>query len=100
VSRSHALSVYVRASVLTMTSSSQLEATYCDLEILDNSTPEVVELRQQRIERAMWINDRLIALGDGHEDEMEESEDEDEEDSDEEDEAERLAKRLGKQQIA
>ncbi|GAA5897915.1 hypothetical protein JCM8208_003191 [Rhodotorula glutinis] len=44
----------------------RLEATYCDLELLDNdSTPEVVELRSQRIERAVLINDALVALGDG-----------------------------------
>lgn len=77
----------------------QLEATYCDLEILDNSTPEVVELRNQRIERAMWINDRLIALGDGQQEDMDESDSEDVGDSDEEDEAGSLANRLSKQQI-
>ncbi|GAA5921697.1 hypothetical protein JCM3775_001771 [Rhodotorula graminis] len=44
----------------------RLEATYCDLELLDNdSTPEVVELKSQRIERAVLINDALVALGDG-----------------------------------
>lgn len=44
----------------------QLEATYCDLEHLDNtSSPEVIELRSQRIERALLINERLISLGDG-----------------------------------
>ncbi|GAA6060476.1 hypothetical protein JCM10212_007107 [Sporobolomyces blumeae] len=88
----------------------RLEATYCDLEILDNATPEVVELRSQRIERALWINERLTALGDGRssgpDDEADESEDEDEDrdrlhgiDSDEEDEAEKLAKRFGRQRI-
>ncbi|KAG0653882.1 hypothetical protein C6P46_002172 [Rhodotorula mucilaginosa] len=46
--------------------SRQLEATYCDLEHLDNtSSPEVIELRSQRIERALLINERLISLGDG-----------------------------------
>ncbi|GAA5925269.1 uncharacterized protein JCM15063_004978 [Sporobolomyces koalae] len=81
----------------------RLEATYCDLEILDNSTPEVIELRSQRIERAMWINERLTALGDGKSgvDEMEETDDEDEErDSEDEDESDRLATRLGKQRIS
>lgn len=44
----------------------RLEATYCDLELLDNdATPEVVELKSQRIERAVLINDALVALGDG-----------------------------------
>ncbi|GAA5972871.1 hypothetical protein JCM8115_006038 [Rhodotorula mucilaginosa] len=44
----------------------RLEATYCDLEHLDNtSSPEVIELRSQRIERALLINERLISLGDG-----------------------------------
>ncbi|GAA5943205.1 hypothetical protein JCM1841_002072 [Sporobolomyces salmonicolor] len=86
----------------------RLEATYCDLELLDNSTPEVIELRSQRVERALWINDRLLALGDGDgegdEDEMEESDHEraveEDEDEDEDDEAERLARRFGKQRIA
>ncbi|GAA5893996.1 uncharacterized protein JCM6883_003691 [Sporobolomyces salmoneus] len=82
----------------------RLEATYCDLEILDNETPEVVELRSQRIERALWINERLIALEDGKngqdEDYMDESDDEDEgADSEDEDESERLARRLGKQRL-
>ncbi|KWU47137.1 hypothetical protein RHOSPDRAFT_31274 [Rhodotorula sp. JG-1b] len=44
----------------------RLEATYCDLEHLDNtSSPEVIELRSQRIERALLINERLISLADG-----------------------------------
>ncbi|GAA5868082.1 hypothetical protein JCM3774_001012 [Rhodotorula dairenensis] len=44
----------------------RLEATYCDLEHLDNtSSAEVIELRAQRIERAVLINERLISLGDG-----------------------------------
>ncbi|GAA6003630.1 uncharacterized protein JCM10292_000659 [Rhodotorula paludigena] len=86
----------------------RLEATYCDLENLDNSTPEVVELRSQRIERAVFINDRLVALGDtGGDDEMAESdheeadeekaEEEADEDSDEEE--ERLARQFGRQRI-
>ncbi|BGO91789.1 hypothetical protein NBRC10512_006271 [Rhodotorula toruloides] len=81
----------------------RLEATYCDLELLDNDTPEVVELRSQRIERAVFINDRLVALGDG-EDDMVESDhehaaedEEDEEGSDEEE--ERLARRFGGQRL-
>ncbi|GAA6014973.1 hypothetical protein JCM11491_002378 [Sporobolomyces phaffii] len=83
----------------------RLEATYCDLELLDNDTPEVVELRAQRVERALWINERLIALGDGRDDEdddeMDGSDDEDERgDSEDEDESDRLATRLGKQRIA
>lgn len=82
----------------------QLEATYCDLENLDNETPEVVELRSQRIERALWINERLIALGDGKsgedDDDMEDSDEEDEgADSEDEDEPDRLARRLGKQRL-
>ncbi|BGP16623.1 hypothetical protein JCM10213_000461 [Rhodosporidiobolus nylandii] len=69
----------------------RLEATYLDLELLDNSSPEVLELRQQRIERALFINSRLVALGDGagggDEDGADGSDDEDEEEesSDEED---------------
>jgi len=86
------------------TSYAQLEATYCDLEVLDNATPEVVELRSQRIERALWINERLIALGDGKDgaDDMDDQSDEEYEDADseDEDESERLATRLGKQRIA
>ncbi|GAA5962340.1 hypothetical protein JCM3765_002944 [Sporobolomyces pararoseus] len=82
----------------------RLEATYCDLENLDNETPEVVELRSQRIERALWINERLIALGDGKsgedDDDMDESDDEDEgAASEDEDESDRLARRLGKQRL-
>lgn len=91
-------------STFTDSRFSQLEATYCDLELLDNDTPEVVELRSQRIERAVFINDRLVALGDG-EDDMVESDhehaaedEEDEEDSDEEE--ERLARRFGGQRLA
>lgn len=63
----------------------------------------MVELRSQRIERALWINERLIALGEGNgqdEDDMDESDDEDEGfDSDDEDESDRLARRLGKQRL-
>ncbi|BGP55576.1 hypothetical protein JCM8202v2_003181 [Rhodotorula sphaerocarpa] len=88
-----------------------LEATYCDLELLDNtSSPEVIELRSQRIERAVFINERLIALGDGassgarstrngrgrgatgvHEDEMDESDREQAAEEAEEEEAELAA---------
>ncbi|GAA5967800.1 hypothetical protein JCM11641_005768 [Rhodosporidiobolus odoratus] len=99
----------------------RLEATYLDLELLDNTTPEVLELRQQRIERALFINSRLVALGDGEEDDMEESDheaaaedEEDEEgegnsDGDEEEEPEvkggekgqeGIASRLGRTRIA
>ncbi|KAM0752823.1 hypothetical protein T439DRAFT_323433 [Meredithblackwellia eburnea MCA 4105] len=42
----------------------KLEAAYCDLEELDNDTPEVVELRSQRVDRALWINERLVKLHD------------------------------------
>ncbi|BGP40497.1 hypothetical protein JCM10450v2_004480 [Rhodotorula kratochvilovae] len=88
----------------------RLEATYCDLEHLDNSTPDVIELRSQRIERAVFINDALVALGDGEggEDEMEGSDheradedaegEEEEESSDEED--DRLARRFARARIA
>lgn len=83
----------------------RLEATYCDLEMLDNTTPEVIELRSQRIERALWINERLIALGDGKDgqddDDMDETDEEDEggADSEDEDESVRLATRLAKQRL-
>ncbi|KAL8279194.1 hypothetical protein RQP46_008450 [Phenoliferia psychrophenolica] len=61
----------------------RLEAAYCDLEELDNDTPEVVELRSQRVDRALWINERLVAL---HDELGNDSESGDEEvDSDEED---------------
>ncbi|BGP25038.1 proteophosphoglycan ppg4 [Rhodotorula toruloides] len=81
----------------------RLEATYCDLELLDNDTPEVVELRSQRIERAVFINDRLVALGDGEDDMVESDHEhaaEDEEDEDSDEEEERLARRFGGQRLA
>ncbi|KAK4701191.1 hypothetical protein P7C70_g5045, partial [Phenoliferia sp. Uapishka_3] len=60
----------------------KLEAAYCDLEELDNDTPEVVELRSQRVNRGLWINERLVAL---HNDVGDDSDSGDEEvDSDEE----------------
>ncbi|TNY24834.1 Proteophosphoglycan ppg4 [Rhodotorula diobovata] len=101
----------------------RLEATYCDLELLDNdATPEVQQLRHQRIERAVFINDALVALEggsggargaggrDGEEDEMEESDqeraeeedgdaqesDDSDDDDDDEGEEERLARRFAR----
>lgn len=40
----------------------QLENAYILLEKLDNDEPEVQEMRAQRIDRAMFINDRLTLL--------------------------------------
>ncbi|GAA5999905.1 hypothetical protein JCM10207_005965 [Rhodosporidiobolus poonsookiae] len=88
----------------------RLESTYLSLEPLDNSSPSVLELRSQRIERALFINERLVALGDGSgrpgvdEEEDGESdrevaaEEEEEESSDEE--IERVVRKLGGQRIA
>ncbi|GAA5887915.1 hypothetical protein JCM6882_000801 [Rhodosporidiobolus microsporus] len=91
----------------------RLESTYIDLEHLDStSSPEVIELRAQRIERALFINERLVALGDGSGDgqgeegegegseEDGEGEDAEEESEEDEDEEERLARRFGRQRIA
>ncbi|KAI5480559.1 F-box and WD repeat domain containing protein [Pseudohyphozyma bogoriensis] len=69
----------------------RLETTYCLLEELDNETPEVVELRAQRVERALWINDRLLALG--NDGEGSESEDEEDEDVDTDSDDEQLSRR-------
>lgn len=64
--------------------------------------PEVVQLRSERVERALWINDRLLALGDqdaqdedseGEEEKERGGLDEEDEDSDD-DEGDRLARRL------
>ena len=75
-----------------MTSLAQLEAAYCELEELDNDTPAVQDERLVRVERAMFINDRLVALEQqrqrqlrrGREDEGEdEGEDEDKDEDDE-----------------
>ncbi|KAK4047163.1 hypothetical protein OIV83_005615 [Microbotryomycetes sp. JL201] len=68
----------------------RLETTYCNLEELDNDAPETLQLRSERIERALWINDRLLALGDTNEDE----EDISDEDSDDDSEEDLLARRL------
>lgn len=84
----------------------QLETTYCNLEELDNSSPEVVQLREERVARALWINDRLVALGDGEdEDDVEEDESDDDEDGEGEGESEvdseeeELRRRFGRSQI-
>lgn len=77
----------------------RLESTYCNLEELDNDSPEVIQLRSERVERALWINDRLLALGDNDDEEADDesdAEDEGEEDSDEE---LGLSRRLGRSTI-
>ncbi|KAK4047949.1 hypothetical protein OIO90_005987 [Microbotryomycetes sp. JL221] len=71
----------------------RLESTYCNLEELDNEAPETQQLRSERVERALWINDRLLALGDTEEDEQDESDEEEDSDEDENDE-DILARRL------
>ncbi|GAA5820619.1 hypothetical protein JCM11251_003079 [Rhodosporidiobolus azoricus] len=85
----------------------RLESTYITLETLDSPSPDVVELRSQRIERALFINERLVALGDADaeangvaSDEEEGAEEEEEELSSDEDEVERVARRFGRQRIA
>ncbi|GAA6042057.1 hypothetical protein JCM8097_004085 [Rhodosporidiobolus ruineniae] len=83
----------------------RLEATYLDLELLDNPSPAVIELRSQRIERALFINDRLVALGDGQVEEDDAGSDheraaEDEEEEVSSDEEEGLARRFGGVRVA
>lgn len=56
-------------------------------------------MREDRVERALWINDRLIVLGDSIEG-IEEGDESDDEDFDsDEDESERLEGRLEKVSI-
>jgi len=69
----------------------RLESTYIELEQLDNPTPDVVELRAQRVERALWINARLVEIDGMGIDEETDSEDDGEE-SDEEELSGRMAR--------
>ncbi|SCZ88235.1 BZ3500_MvSof-1268-A1-R1_Chr2-1g04277 [Microbotryum saponariae] len=71
----------------------RLEATYCDLEELDNHTPEVVQLKSERVARALWINDRLLSLGDDADD------DSDLDDADEDSDGEMITRRFGQSTI-
>ncbi|KDE09270.1 hypothetical protein MVLG_00588 [Microbotryum lychnidis-dioicae p1A1 Lamole] len=71
----------------------RLEATYCDLEELDNHTPEVVQLKSERVARALWINDRLLSLGDDADD------DSDLDDADEDSDEEMITRRFGQSTI-
>lgn len=78
----------------------RLETTYCNLEELDNETPEVVQLRSERVERALWINDRLLALGDNDDDEADDESDAEGDGADEDsDEELGLSSRLGRSTI-
>ncbi|KAM0791597.1 hypothetical protein ACM66B_006040 [Microbotryomycetes sp. NB124-2] len=72
----------------------RLETTYCNLEELDNEAPETLQLRSERIERALWINDRLLALGDTEEDDEDVSDEDSEDETDEDLLARRLAQSI------
>lgn len=71
----------------------RLESTYIALERLDNPTPDVVELRAQRVERALWINARLVEI-DAMGLESEDEEEGDDEGEGEESEEEELSRRM------
>lgn len=67
-----------------------------------------MQLKTERIERALWINDRLLALGDQDAEEEDSdgdgeyergSMDEEDEDSEDDDEGSQLARRLARSRL-
>lgn len=59
----------------------------------------MVQLRSERVERALWINDRLLALGDNDDEEADDESDAEEQEEEDSDEELGLSRRLGRSTI-